>query len=208
MAAKPSPRPVKPRPSVVVADTDTGASRRSAEHLLRLGATRADLRSIADHLHSGIPDPVALGRQQAVHMAEHVGTADTAPLGTIGAEHLADVAKPRRGQQGITQRVRGDVTIGMSGAAVSVSEQQTQQPARPSGLNWVYVGSEPDSGQSHCSSRKRSPASGWAPSLLGECPHIAGSNGLQEAAASASSRMVAAFSSSVFSASASSPTRI
>src|SRR3954468_11474811 len=70
----------------------------------------------------------------------------------------------------------------MAGAAVSVGEQQAQQPARPTGFDWMYVGAEPDSWQAR---------------------HV-----LQDAAASTSSRMVDALASSVFSASASSPTRI
>ncbi len=115
-------------------------------------------------------------------MAQHVLAAGIAPFGTSGAEDLAEIAESGGGKQGIAQRMSGYVTVGMPGAAVSVSEQQAQQPTRPTGLDRVYVGAEPDSGQAR--------------------------HGLQEAAASASSRMVAAFSSSVFSASASSPTRI
>ena len=113
-------------------------------------------------------------------MAEHVSTADPTPLGAIDAEHLTDVAQGGRRQQCVAQRVCRDVTVGMPGTAVIRVEQQAQQPARASGLDGMYVGTEPDANR-HCR--------------------------LQEAAASASSRMVAAFSSSVFSASADSPTR-
>ena len=74
----------------------------------------------------------------------------------------------------------GYVTVGVTGTTVGVVEQQTQQPARTSGFEGVDVGTQTDAGD-----------------------HV-----LQDAAARASSRMVAAFSSSVFSASASSPTRI
>jgi hypothetical protein len=46
----------------------------------------------------------------------------SAPFLPVGAEHVADVAQPRSGQQRITERMRGDVTVGMAGAAVSVDK--------------------------------------------------------------------------------------
>ena len=67
-----------------------------------------------------------------------------APSRAVGAEHLADVAQPGRAQQRVAQRMGGDVTVGVAGAAVGVVEQQAQQPARPPGLDGMYVGAETD----------------------------------------------------------------
>jgi hypothetical protein len=77
-------------------------------------------------------------------VAEHVGTADPAPLRLIGTEYGSEIAEPGRAEQRITQRMSSDVTIGMTGAAVSVSKQKTQQPARPPSLDGMYVGAKPD----------------------------------------------------------------
>ena len=56
MAATPSPRPVSPRPSVVVADRLTGAPTASASTRLGLLATRPEARSVADDLHGDVAD--------------------------------------------------------------------------------------------------------------------------------------------------------
>ena len=107
------------------------------------------------------------------------------PLGTIGAEDTAQVTEAGSTQQGITECMRGDVAVGMPGTAVSIVKGQAEQPTRPPCLDGMYVGTETDT-EVHCS--------------VGD--------GVQDAAARTSSRMVAAFASSVFSARASSPTRI
>src|SRR4029077_3367274 len=148
----------------------------------RFGASRANLGPIADHLHGGIANAVTLRGQQPLDVAEEVRTTRTLPFRAAGAEHIAQIAKPSSRQQCVAQRMSGHVTGGVAGATVGVFEQQAQQPARPTGFDWVYVGAEPDSRDRH------------------HC--------LQDAAARTSSRMVAALASSVFSASASSPTRI
>src|SRR5262249_32018805 len=110
------------------------------EQRLRLFAPRTDLRPIADHLDGRISDAVTLGCQQSTPMSEHVRTADAAPFLAVGAEHLADVAKPRSGQERITERMRGDIAVGMACTAVSIDKLQAQQPTRPTGLYWMYVG--------------------------------------------------------------------
>ena len=56
MAATPSPRPVRPRPSVVVAETVTGRADGGRERGLRLGAARAEPRAVADHLDGDVAD--------------------------------------------------------------------------------------------------------------------------------------------------------
>ncbi len=73
MAANPSPRPVRPRPSVVVADTETGASEQIRQDVLCVIAARRDLRLVADHLHHGVDDAKALRFQEVADVAEHGG---------------------------------------------------------------------------------------------------------------------------------------
>ncbi|BBX00219.1 hypothetical protein MMOR_11550 [Mycolicibacterium moriokaense] len=80
-------------------------------------------------------------------MTQHVRAAGAAPLGTSGAENLAEIAKPGGGEQRVAQRMSRNITVGVPCAAVSVIEQQAEQPTGPTGLDWVNVGAEPDSGQ-------------------------------------------------------------
>ncbi len=77
-------------------------------------------------------------------MAQHVGAADAFPARIVDPEYRADVAQPRRRQHRVAQRVRADVTVGMSGAAVGAGEKQAQQPARPSGFDRVHVDAQSD----------------------------------------------------------------
>ena len=64
------------------------------------------------------------------------------PPWVVDAEHVADIPQSSRRQQRVAQRVDGHVAVGMSGATVDVGEQQTQQPARPTGLYRVHVGAQ------------------------------------------------------------------
>ena len=57
IAATPSPRPVKPRPSVVVAETLTGAPRARGQRRLRLEPRGGEPRAVADDLHGDVADP-------------------------------------------------------------------------------------------------------------------------------------------------------
>ena len=145
MAARPSPRPVRPSPSVVVADTDTGAPSRLGQHRLRLGAARADPRPVADDLHGGVADPVAVrattGRATWRSMSAPLtpsqrgsSTPNTAPMSP----------SPAADSSASHSACAADVAVGMPGAAVGVGEQQTQQPARPPGFDRVHVGAQSD----------------------------------------------------------------
>src|SRR3981081_656336 len=89
IAAKPSPRPVRPRPSAVVADTETGESSR-AERTFCASARRVPLPrrvparpppgQIPDLLPGGVADAEALGPQQAWDVRERVRPADAPPF--------------------------------------------------------------------------------------------------------------------------------
>jgi hypothetical protein len=77
-------------------------------------------------------------------MAQHVGAARSAPLGLIGAEHRPEIAETGCAQQRVTQRVSGNITVRMTGAAVGLVEQQAEQPARSPGLDGMNVGPQTD----------------------------------------------------------------
>ena len=77
-------------------------------------------------------------------MAEHVRAAHTVPLGLIGTENGTEIAEAGRAQQRIAQGMSGDVAVGMTGAAVSLVEQQAEQPTRPPNRDGMNVGPETD----------------------------------------------------------------
>jgi hypothetical protein len=62
----------------------------------------------------------------------------------IGAEHGTEIAETGRAEQRIAQRMGGDITVGMPGAAVGVVKQQAEQPTRSSGLDGMNVGPKTD----------------------------------------------------------------
>ena len=145
MAAIPSPRPVSPSPSVVVADTETGAPENVAEHLLRLVSARADLRPVPDHLDRGVGDAEVVLVEEPAYLGEHRGTAHPGPFGPAGAEDRAEIAESGGGEQGVAECVNGDVAVGMTRAAVLVLEQQAGHPARPCLLDRMDVRADSDS---------------------------------------------------------------
>ena len=191
IAAKPSPRPVSPRPSVVVAETETGASRSSESTFCASARRGAILGRVADHLDRRVADAVSLGCEQSAHVTQHVRAADAAPL-------LADRSRtPRRchpARQPTAARHRAHVPRHRRrNGRRSRQRRQTTDTATNTAVR-------PGLGVRRCQARRA------AVSLL--FAQAAHRRHLQEAAARTSSRMIAALASSVFSASASSPTRI
>ena len=123
-------------------DTDTGPPTASDSTRSRLGAAGADPRRVADHLDGRVPDrPARLGEQRA-HVREQRHTARARVLRTPGAEHRADVAEPGRRQQGVAEGVRGDVAVGVPGAAVDALPEQTGDPTGATGLDRVHIGAD------------------------------------------------------------------
>jgi hypothetical protein len=54
--------------------------------------------------------------------------------------------------------MRRDVAVGMTGTAVSIIERQTQQPARTSWFDGMYVGAMTDAGYcTHVRKRRQEP---------------------------------------------------
>jgi hypothetical protein len=120
IAATPSPRPVSPRPSVVVAESETGAPTTSASSRLGLGA-RAPMRGpVADHLDRDVADLEAGGAHASYGLGEQGGAGGAGPLRLGRAEVAAEVAEPGRREQ----RVAGGV------AATSASEWPSRPAAR------------------------------------------------------------------------------
>ena len=116
---------------------------RGGQHLLRLRAAGADPRGVADDLHGGVAQRPALPGDQLAHVGQQRDAAGVRPLRAAGAEDRADVAEPGRGQQGVAQRVRGHVAVGVTGAAVHAVPAQPGHPAHPAGLDRVHIRPEP-----------------------------------------------------------------
>ena len=140
MAATPSPRPVRPRPSVVVAETVTGAPAAGAEAGLRLGATGAEPGPVADHLDRDVADREARGADPCGGLGQQRGAGGAGPGGVGRAELGAQVAQPGGRQQGVAGSVRGDVTVGVTlQPVVLVGPGQSGQVHRDAGREAVDV---------------------------------------------------------------------
>ena len=139
MAARPSPRPVRPSPSVVVADTLTGAATARGQHRLRVAPARADPGRLADQLDRDVADRPARGGHQDRGLGEQGDAGRAGPPRVRGAEDRAEVAEAGRGQQRVAGGVRGDVAVGVAGAAVRARPLQAGQPAPAARLDRVHV---------------------------------------------------------------------
>ena len=111
MAATPSPRPVRPSPSVVVADRLTGAPEGVREGRGGLVAARAEARDVADDLHRDVADLPAGVAHAAGRLGQEGDAGGAGPLGLRRAEVRAEVAEPGRGEEGVAGGVRGDVGV-------------------------------------------------------------------------------------------------
>ena len=195
-AASPSPRPVNPRRSVVVARTFTRSasslerSRQAASHLV---AVRGDPRLLAeehavgiDELEPGLPHlPVRLREQ-----AERVGAAEAL---VVGWEERADVAEPCRAEKRVGQRVRDDVPVGVAGEAVGMVDAHTAEHERDPRLEGVGVHTDADAKVAHGSRLAVGRDISRPDERLGERREIVDDErGLAEASAAAAPRGLAA----------------
>ncbi len=122
----PSPRPVKPSPSVVVALTLTCSGRMPrylGDPRAHRRAVRADLGRFGDESAIDSVDHCSAGAHQALRRGRGTGPTD-APFhcGSRRREMLADVAKPRGAEQGVGDRVEHDVGVAMPGEAARVGD--------------------------------------------------------------------------------------
>src|SRR5439155_4476903 len=76
------------------------------------------------------------------------------PLRAGGAEVRAQVAQAGGGQYGVAGRVRHHVAVGVPGQPVDALPEQPGDPALPSGLVRVYVGTHPDDRNDHVRSSR------------------------------------------------------
>ena len=148
MAATPSPRPVRPRPSVVVAETVTGAPSASDSACLGLRAARPEARPVADHLHGHVADLEARGPDPTRGLPEQRDAGRARPGRLRGAEVGAQVAQPGWPTEGVAGGVRRDVGVGVTletlrlvrpGQAGEVERHPLDEP--------VDVGADADAGE-------------------------------------------------------------
>ena len=136
-----------PSPSVVVPVTLTGAPS-AADSAASASARRGPSRGVV-----AISWTEALPTRQPAAVSTSRTCSRTAtprgagPAGVVGAEQPADVAEPRGGEHGVGERVRDDVAVGVAGAAVDARPVQAGDRARPTRLDRVDVGADPDPGQ-------------------------------------------------------------
>ena len=129
----PSPRrgPVSPRPSVVVADTDTGAPSRPRA---RAGLPYAGVRpgAVADHLDRRIADRESVLGEQIPDVGEHLRARHPA---TAAGRRRTPCRGHRLAEASSASHRDRDIAVGMTRAAIGAVEQQTEQPARPTGFD-------------------------------------------------------------------------
>ena len=150
IAATPSPRPVRPSPSVVVPLTDTGAptasesaASASARRLPTLGAVADDLdRDVAD-LEPGLAhQPGRLGEQGHPRRPGE--------LGPGRAEVRPEVADAGRREERVAGGVRGDVGVGVAVEPALPGPEQAGDPQLAPGPvagERVHVDPDADPGQ-------------------------------------------------------------
>jgi hypothetical protein len=122
MAAMPSPRPVRPRPSVVVADTLTGTP-----PSLRVIAAVGKARPVTDNLHRDVARPASGGLQNLPGPVEQHSTTRPCEARVGGTDVAAQIAETSRREQRIADRVRGNIAIGMPGQAALAGPMQSSQ---------------------------------------------------------------------------------
>jgi predicted amidohydrolase len=94
------------------ADRDVGVAG-GAHRLLGLGPAGREPGPVADHLDGDVADLEPGGAHPPGCLRQQRSTRSTCPLGHRGAEVRSEVAELRRGEQGVTSRVRSDVAIGV-----------------------------------------------------------------------------------------------
>ncbi len=132
IAAMPSPRPVRPRPSVVVPETDDRAAdrrRRAPAGPRRAGCRSSGALPITCTAALPTVQPSAATSRRTSASSAHPARAR--PLRTAGAEHRAEIAEPGRGQQRVAQRVRGDVAVGVARRSRRRRPSAARPPSTP-----------------------------------------------------------------------------
>ena len=144
IAAIPSPRPVNPSASVVVAATLTGAPRMPREQRLGLGAPGRELRAVADDLQRDVAD----GEPRLADATERLGEEHLAVRALepriAGAEDGPDVAESRGREQRVADGVARGVAVAVPREAALPRPVQSGEPER--GVRVVGEGVHVDAG--------------------------------------------------------------
>ena len=142
----PSPRPVKPSCSVVVALTLT----RSADRREQPGdpgghrrAVRADPRLLADQRDVDVLDAPARGRHEVTGVSQENRRIGARPARLARREMAADVAGANGAEQRVGQRVQPDVGIRMAEQAQRAGDAHAEQDDTFAGRQPVHVEAEP-----------------------------------------------------------------
>ena len=145
-AAMPSPRPVKPSPSLVVAFTPTRPASIPAISAMRARialAVRRDLRPLADERHVEMDDAAAAFAHAAHRVGEEAVGRSALPLRVGGRKVLADIAVADRAEQRVGQRMEADIGVGMADEAPVVRDLDAAEPdgvARAEGMHVETLG--------------------------------------------------------------------
>ena len=141
-AASPSPRPVNPRWSVVVARTAICAAldaERAGEPLRHLVANVTDARLLADQHAVGVDELPARLAHLAVGLPEQVERRRAAVLLVARREERADVSEVRRAEERVDERVRDHVAVGVTGETSWIVDRHAAENERHALLERVRV---------------------------------------------------------------------
>ena len=165
MQAIPSPRPIAPMPSLVVALTLTGAESASARRAsisarwgASFGCSQIRVASTLSGAAGELPD----------HHAEQVEGVGVAPPLLVGREELAEVAEPAGAEQGVDHRVGEDVGVGVAGEAAVVLDLDPAEHQRLALDQAVAVVADADPDAPSAASPSRSSTSAGLERRLGQ----------------------------------------
>ena len=151
-AARPSPRPVKPSRSVVVARTLTDCrvdSKCIGETATHLVPVRGDARLLADEDAVGADERVAGLADLRVRVAQELERVCALPALVAGREQRADVAETGRAEQGVDERMRDHVAVRVAGEAARMLDRDAAEDERHAVLQSMRVDAEPDAQVRH-----------------------------------------------------------
>ena len=154
MQAIPSPRPIQPMPSLVVALTLTRAEVASARIRSISLAVRRQPRLLADERRVDVDDPAGDRADDGAQQVDRVGVA---PALLVVGEERADVAAAGGAEQGVDHRVGEDVGVGVPGEAALVLDLDPAEDQAAALREAVAVVADPDASSAQ-SSRTAAPS--------------------------------------------------
>ena len=134
----PSPRPVKPSRSVVVALTEIrpgSTPSSSASRAIIAGACGVIFGRSQIRVTSALASTPAARRDPLGGVAQEAGAVGVLPLGLAGREVPADIALGQRAVDRVAQRMDADIGVGMAGQALLVRHLDAAQHQRAARLS-------------------------------------------------------------------------